>query len=169
MILEAIGFGLAVAFIILGIIGIAIPILPGILLIWMTVLVYASLTDFTSIGYIAFALITIIALISGTADFWLPLLGAKKTGASFRSLILGVVGAIIGTIIGATTVVATLLGTIIGYAAGIIFGEYLKHRDWRLALKASLGGLAGWGVATIFQITAGVVILAIFIINVLTA
>lgn len=169
MILQAIGFGLAVAFIILGIIGVVVPVLPGMLLIWLTVLVYAWATDFTSIGYLALFLVTIIALVTGTADFWLPLLGAKKTGASFRSLLFGVIGAIVGTIIAAPTVVATLLGTIIGYALGIIFGEYLKTKDWRLALKSSLGGLAGWGVATIIQAVAGIVILAIFVINVLIA
>jgi uncharacterized protein YqgC (DUF456 family) len=167
--LQAFAFGLAVAFILIGIIGVIVPVLPGILLIWLTILAYAILERFQSIDWITFTMITLIALAAGTADIWMSLFGSKKGGASILSMVYGIVGAIIGFF--ALGIVAPLVGSlfggILGYSAGVLLGQYQKQRDWNLAIKASLGGLAGWGVATAIQFSAGMFILAIFVWQVL--
>lgn len=167
--LEAILFGLAVAFLLVGIIGVIVPILPGILLIWLTVLAYAIVEGFEAIDWITFAFITLIALIAGTADIWMTLFGAKTGGASFVSMVYGFIGAIIGFfVLGAIApLVGGLFGGILGYSAGVLLGQYQKQRDWNLAIKASLGGLAGWGVATVIQLGGALMIMAIFIWQVL--
>ena len=162
--LSALGFGLAVAFILVGIVGTVVPILPGMLLVWFTVLVYAWRTGFEAVGWPSLIFITIIALVAGLSNIWLPLLGAQKTGAAKRALLLGVIGAIAGTFI----IPIPILGTVIGYAIGVFLGEFMKVRNWRLALKASLGGVAGWGVSTIVEIVGGLLILAIFVVQVLS-
>lgn len=161
MFLEALSFGIAVAFILLGIAGIIVPILPGTILVWLTVLVYAWATSFATLTPTIFVLITLVALVTGSANLWLPLLGAQRSGAAKRALFLGLVGAIIGTFI------VPLVGTIIGYALGILLGEFLKHQDLNLALRASLGGLAGWGVATVVELGGALLILVIFVTAVL--
>lgn len=161
---EAITFGAIAAFIIFGIIGTIIPIIPGTLLIWMGVAVYAWHIDFAVFGWGSFLLISLIALVTGTADLWLPLLGAKEGGASKRALLLGMVGAIAGTFL----IPIPVVGTVAGYVLGLLLGEYQKHGDWELAKKAGLSGLAGWGLATAVQFGGGVLILIIFVIRVLT-
>ncbi len=160
----ALGFGLAVAFIFVGVAGIVVPILPGMLLVWFTVVVYAWRTGFEIIGWPTLTVITIIALVTGLSNIWLPLLGAQKTGAAKRALFLGVIGAIIGTFV----IPIPLLGTVIGYAIGVFLGEFMKQRDWRLALKSSLGGVAGWGISTVVEIVGALLILVIFVVQVLT-
>lgn len=161
MFLEALSFGIAVAFILLGIAGIIVPILPGTILVWLTVLAFAWATNFAILTPAIFALTTLVALVTGSANLWLPMLGAQRSGAAKRALFLGFVGAIIGTF------VIPLVGTIVGYALGIILGEFLKHQDLNLALRASLGGLAGWGVATVVELGGALLILAIFVTAVL--
>jgi uncharacterized protein YqgC (DUF456 family) len=163
LIFESITFGLIVVFIILGIIGIIIPLIPGILLIWLAVLTYVWAYGMETIGWANFIIITLIALVAGTSDLWMSLLGAKKGGASGRSFLFGGIGAIVGSFI------IPLVGTIIGYAVGILLGEYQKRGDWNEALRASVGGVAGWGVATAVQFGAGLIILGIFIWRTLLA
>lgn len=167
--LEALLFGLAVAFLLVGIIGVIVPILPGILLVWLTVLAYAIVEGFDAIDWITFGFITLIALIAGTADIWMTLFGAKRGGASFVSMVYGLIGAIIGFfVLGAVApLIGGLFGGIIGYSAGVLLGQYQKQRDWNLAIKASLGGLAGWGVATVIQLGGALMIVTIFIWQVL--
>ncbi len=150
-------------FIVLGLIGTVIPMIPGTLLMWVAVLIYVLVNGMASIGWLVFIIITLIALATGTADLWMPLLGAKTVGASGRGLVYGTIGAVIGTFI------APLIGTLIGYAGGILLGQYQKSHDWQDALKASLGGLAGWGLATAVQLGGGLLILAIFVIRALTS
>ncbi len=168
-VLQALLFGAAVAFILVGLVGVIVPILPGILLIWLTVLAYAIVEGFSSIDWVTFVTISLIALVTGTADIWMALFGAKSGGASFLSMVYGVIGAIIGFfVLGAIApLVGSLFGGILGYSAGVLLGQYQKQRDWTLALKASLGGLAGWGVATIIQLGGGLLILALFVWQVL--
>ena len=157
LLLESITFGLIIAFIILGIIGIIIPLIPGILLIWLAVVTYVWAYGMESIGWASFIIITLIAVVTGTSDLWMSLLGAKTGGASGRSLLFGVIGAIVGSFI------VPLIGTLVGYAVGILLGEYQKRGNWNEAVRASVGGLAGWGVATVIQLGGGLLILGIFI------
>jgi uncharacterized protein YqgC (DUF456 family) len=161
LLLQSFTFGLIVVFIILGIIGIIVPLLPGIILIYMAVLTYVWAYGMETLGWVSFIIITLIALVTGTSDLWMSLLGAKSGGASGRSLLYGTVGAIVGSFF------APLIGTLIGYAVGLLLGEYQRHGDWAVAWKASAGGLAGWGVATAVQLAGGLIILAIFLWQVL--
>ncbi|MEZ4518799.1 MAG: DUF456 domain-containing protein [Chloroflexota bacterium] len=147
----------------LGIIGIIVPILPGIILIWGGVLFYAVTVDhFTVISPWLFALITLIAIVAGTAEWWLSFFGAKKSGASWKTVLLGVVGAIAGTFF----LPIPVLGTVAGYALGILLGEYLRLRDWQLALKAGIGGIVGWGVGTALQMVGALIMIALFLVAV---
>lgn len=157
------GMTVTIFLFLLGLIGIIVPILPGILLIWGGILFYAVAIDqFTLISPWLFALITLIALVAGTADLWLAAVGAKKTGASWQALLLGVVGAVAGTFL----IPIPLLGTLAGYALGILLGEFLRLRDWRAAWRASLGGIAGWGIGTALQLGGGLILIALFLIAV---
>lgn len=157
LLLESLTFGLAILFIVIGLFGTIVPVLPGTLLVWITIVAYAAVTGMTTVGWGTIVAVTPIALVTGTADFWLPMLGAKKTGAGGWSIVLGIIGGIIGTVI------LPLIGTMIGYGVGILLGEMLRHRDFRLGLKAGLGGMAGWGVATAVQLGGALLMGAIFL------
>ncbi len=162
IVLEAMSFGIAVVFIIIGAVGIIVPILPGMLLVWLTVLAYAWITDFNVITPWIFAILTLVALVTGTANIWMPYFGAKKLGAAKRAIFLGFIGGIIGTFI------MPLVGTMIGYGVGIIIGELLKHRDLEAAIKASIGGVAGWGISTVVELAGALTILVVFVLVVLS-
>lgn len=163
---QSLSFGLAVFFMLVGLVGVVIPMLPGTLLIWLTVLLYAILeraNGFAAIDPLTFIVISLIAIVTGLADLWLPLVGAKASGSSRRALVFGALGALAGTFL----IPIPLLGTVIGYAAGILLGEYHKHRDWDRALRAGAGGVAGWGIATVLQLGGGLLILLLFVWQVL--
>lgn len=167
LLLQAINFGLAVFFILVGIVGVILPILPGTLLIWLTVFffyVVERALGFAAIDPITFAALTVIALVTGTSEFWMPLLGARRTGSSRRSMLTGMIGGVLGTFV----LPIPLVGTIVGYALGVLLGEYHKHRDWERALRVGAGGLAGWGVATVLQVGGGLLILILFVWQVLS-
>jgi uncharacterized protein YqgC (DUF456 family) len=170
VIVEALAFGIAVALIVVGVVGTIIPILPGLFLVWLTVLAYAIIEGFKAIDWFTFVILTLIALVAGTADIWLSALGAKTTGASRRAMFLGFIGSIVGLVLGTfipIPIFGNLIGSVLGYAAGLLLGQYHKHKDWNAAVRASLGGIAGWGVATVFQFGGSVLILVLFVWQVL--
>ncbi|MCP4360456.1 MAG: DUF456 domain-containing protein [Chloroflexi bacterium] len=156
MISEALLFFVILVLMLLGLIGIIVPILPGVFLIWLGVAVYVWQTGFEIISETEFLLISFVILFAGTSDLWLPYFGAKRTGAAKRSYLLSTVGAIVGTFM------LPVIGTIIGFVAGLFLGEYWKHQDTDTAVQVSWGGLKGWGIATLIQFVAGILVIIIF-------
>lgn len=144
---------------IVGFAGMILPLLPGTLLVWGAVFLYGYSDGFTAVSPFSFFVITIIAIVTGTADLWLPLLGAKTVGASWQALLAGIAGALIGTFV----IPIPVIGTIVGYAGGLLLMEYNKQGDWNLAIKTTMGGLAGVGIATAVKLGGGLLILFIFL------
>lgn len=158
---DSLFFGLIVALMLVGLVGVIIPILPGIFMIWLGVAVYVWRDNFETLSIATFLFISFIVIFAGLSDIWLPLFGARKSGAAKRTLFTGLLGAIIGSFI------IPIVGTIVGYAVGVLLGEYHKRRDWDAAWHASKGGLAGWGIATIIQLVSGFLVIFIFVMAVL--
>lgn len=145
----------------IGLIGAVIPIVPGLIVIWAAILAYAAFFDhWQAIHPLIFVLITLIVVVFSTADLWLPMLGAKKTGASGKGMLLGIVGAIVGTFL------LPVVGTIIGYIVGILVAEFMRHREARPALKSSFGALLGWGIGTLLELVGCILVILIFVVRV---
>jgi len=154
---ASIGLGVVILFMLLGLIGSFLPLMPGPLLVWLAALVYAAATDFSVVGPASFAVISLIAVVAVTADIWMSYLGAKALGAGGKTILWGVIGTVLGFL------VLNLFGAVLGYALGILLCERHIHGDWRLALKASVGGLAGWGLATVVQAAGSLLMIIIFV------
>lgn len=158
---ETVSTGFVILLLLLSLVGTLIPIIPGVLLMWLIIFIYALVDGFTAVSTASFIIISLIALITGTSDIWLTLFGTKKGGASVKSMLIGMAGAVVGSFI------FPIIGTIAGYIGGLLLGEYWQHGDWEIAKKAGLGGLAGWGIATVIQFIGGIFILIIFLWQVL--
>lgn len=154
-------FSVTLIIMVLGIIGTAIPLLPGTIVVWLATLGFAVFTDWALLTPFWFVMITVIALITGSADWWLPMLGANLAGGSRWSGLVGSIGGLIGFF------AFNFIGSLVGYALGVISAEYYRLREWRPALRSSLGGLAGVGMANVVQFIGAIMILSLFIWRVL--
>lgn len=143
--------------IIIGLFGIIIPIMPGSLLVFLSIFGYAHLNQWQDPQLATTIALLAIVAVTGTSDIWLPYLGAAKASGSTRASIYGFVGGIIGMFFG------FILGSVVGYAAGVLLGTYQKHGDWEKAFKASFVGVAGQGTAMLVQFAGGAVALYIFV------
>ena len=148
----------------IGVAGTILPILPGTVIVGLAAVGYAWLDGFQTIGIGTTVLLMLVAVVTGTADIWLPLLGAKAGGASIKGMLWGVGGATVGFILGSVIpVLGSLVGAIAGYVGGILYAEYLNHQDWNKAIHASLGGLVGWGVSTLVRLGGALLIMGVFL------
>lgn len=159
-IVFTIGTGVVILAFVVGLLGIILPVIPGLIIIWLASLYYAAVV----VGWGAFSpwvfvLITLIGLAAGTSNIWLSALGAKTTGATWRTLIVGFIGAIAGTFL----LPIPLLGTIVGYAAGLVLSEYVRQGELRPALKSAFGGMVGWGISTLFEFAGGIMMILLVV------
>ncbi len=129
-----------------GLVGIFAPILPGIPIAWLGLFIYAIGTGFERISVvtiIVFAAITALILI---LDALAPVLGAKK----FQASKFGVLGAFIGLIVG--LFVFGFWGIIVGPFLGAFLFEFLAKRKAKSALKAAFGTFIGFIVGALVKV-----------------
>jgi uncharacterized protein YqgC (DUF456 family) len=158
-----------------GLLGVFLPLVPGVGLIWIAALVYAIAEGFATVDPITFTVLTILGAVGITSDIWMSKLGATVGGASFRALLaglgLGIVGGIVGLVLG---IVGTVLGlpflaigiapcAITGAVLGIFFVERHVRDDWREALKATGGWAIGCVLSGVVQFVISTLMILIFV------
>src|SRR4030042_4520078 len=118
-----------------GLIGLIVPVFPGIMVIWLAALGYGVATGFTTLGWVLFTVITIMFITGATIDNVLMGAKAHKEGAAWSSLVLGILAGILGTIF------FPPLGGLIAAPLVLLLLEYLRQRDFKKAF-APVRGLA---------------------------
>ena len=121
-------------FALIGIAGCVLPAIPGPLLSYLALIFLSYSKDwkpFSPTFLIVTAVLTILLMI---LDYVLPVIGAKKYGASKLGLGLSVIGMIIGFIF------LPPFGVFIGAFSGAVAGEMMAGKRGGTALKV------GWGV-----------------------
>jgi uncharacterized protein YqgC (DUF456 family) len=140
---------LASLFILLGIIGSFIPIIPGPLTSWSGLLILSFSSSIT-ISPFFLVLSFIIALFIFIIDNIISILGAKKFGGGKGSVIGSSIGLILGIIF------LGPFGLLFGPFTGAFLGElYMNQDNKKGALKAAIGALLGFitGVSLKFMIS----------------
>jgi len=146
----------ALVLMLIGLLGVILPLVPGIVLVYLAALLYAVIEGFARIGPITLAVLTVLAVVGVTADLWVSSLGAKVGGASVWALLGGLVLGLVGLIF------FSLPGAIVGSVAGVIAVELWRVRDWRKVLKSGGGWLIGWLLSTVVQLSIALIMIAIF-------
>ncbi len=132
-------------FLIAGILGCILPVLPGPPLSYVGLLLlhFTSKYQFTSGFLILWAVITVVVY---AIDYVIPVWGTKKFGGSKR----GVWGSIIGLVIG--FFFFPPFGIIIGPFAGAVIGEITSGKETGAALKSGFGSFVGFLTGTILKL-----------------
>ncbi|MFL7793442.1 MAG: DUF456 family protein [Anaerolineae bacterium] len=174
MVLPMWAFWLALVVMFIGLLGVFLPLVPGVGFIWLVALIYAIAEKFATIDPITFTILTILGALGVTSDIWMSKLGAKLGGASFRALLaglgLGIAGAIIGIALGLVGIFAGIpflqVGAgpiaIICALLGIFLVEWHIRGDWREALKVCGGWVVGCAVSGVVQGGISVLMILIF-------
>jgi uncharacterized protein YqgC (DUF456 family) len=149
---------------VIGLLGVLLPVVPGTGFMWIVILVYAIMERFETIDVFWFIVLTLLGLGGATADIWMSQLGAQVGGASFWSTLWSLVGSLIGGMIGLFFMaVGAVPGMLIGSVAGMLLNEYRERGTWKEAWQATLGFMVGFTLSSIVQLAVGVLMLVIFV------
>lgn len=154
--MEILLFIVAFAFIILGVIGSFLPVLPGPITSWLGLLIL-YLTNGIAVNK-PFLITTFgIALLVWLLDYIIPAMGTKRFGGSKY----GVVGTSLGLIVGLIAPIPG--GNIIGPFLGAFTGELLYINNSERALKAAFGSFIGFLASTFIKFIVAIIYLGFFI------
>lgn len=141
--------GLGIIFMIGGLLGCVLPVIPGppLSYIGLLFLHFTKEFQYSTKFLIIWAIITTVVY---TLDLLIPAWGTKKFGGSKR----GIWGSMIGLLIG--MFLFPPFGLIIGAFLGAVIGELSGGQDSGAALKSGFGSFMGFLAGTLLKlITSG--------------
>ena len=143
-------------FIILGIIGAFLPILPGPITSWVGLLLI-HFTSVISYNWTFIFTTLAVAILVYILDYIIPALGTKKFGGSKY----GIIGTTIGLLVG--IIFLGPFGIIIGPFTGALIGELIHdNENSNRALKAAFGSFMGFLFSTGLKFTVSVIYAGLF-------
>jgi uncharacterized protein len=143
-------------FMLVGLIGLVVPIFPGLLIMWLAALGYGIASGFKTLGIVIFVIISLLALIGSLVDNLFMGAGARKGGASWLSIFVALAAGILGTIL------FPPIGGLIAAPVAVLLLEYYRLRDWTLARQAVFGMAKGWGLSVAARLLIGFMIMGLW-------
>lgn len=139
-----------------GLLGLIVPVLPGLVIIWAAGLVYGLVIGFTTGGWIVFAILSVLMIVGSLIDNFIMGAAAMKKGAPWWStglaLLAGVIAAIFLTPFGGLAVALAVIFLI----------EFYRLRDWRRALDSTKSMAFGCGWSAVVRAAMGAVMIGLY-------
>lgn len=143
-----------------GLVGVVVPALPGLLLIAGAGLAWA-LADPSPLRWAVLLVLGGIAAGATVAAAVVPARRASASGAPRAALAAGAVGMVAGFFL------IPVVGALVGFPAGIFVAEALRLRDTRAARATTAATLRGVGIGIAIQLAAGVAMIGVWLAAVL--
>lgn len=141
-----------------GLVGILVPVLPGLLLIWAAGLVWAW-ADGGGARWAVAAALTVLVVAATVAKYALPARRATASGAPRRTVLLGGVGAVVGFF------VIPVVGLVVGGVGAIYLAEAQRLGDSAAAWRSTRAVLVGVGIGMLVELAAGLAMVALWVVS----
>lgn len=147
------------AAIVVGIVGVIVPGLPGLVLCWAGVLVWAIFGDGGWARWVVFAAVTGVALVGIVVKYAWPGRNLKRTGVPNTTLLAGGALGLVGFF------VVPVVGLIAGFVLGVWLAERVRLGDSRLAWPSTKHALKAAGLSMLVELGAALGIAAIWVVG----
>ncbi len=155
---ELITTSVALTFMLFGLAVLLIPVLPGLVIIWAAALGYGFFTGFNTLGWVMFAMITVLMAGGSFVDNVLMGTSAHKEGAPWWAILLALVAAIAGNF------ALPIVGGVLAALLTLFLVEWARLKDAKKAFTSMKGMLVGCGWAVAIRFIIGMVMIGLWMI-----
>jgi hypothetical protein len=135
--------GITLFFLLVGLAGLLIPIFPGLTIMWLGTVFYATVRltsgQMTSLEWLAFALITILMVVGNVVDNIIISRKMRERAIPWKSILMGYAAGVVGSLL------FTPLVGLLTAPAGLYAAESVRLRSGREAMASTRAWLTGWG------------------------
>lgn len=146
----------AAVLIVVGIVGIVVPVLPGLVLVAAGVAVWA-IPRGDAVGWTVLGVAVAILIAGSVAKYLLPGRRLREAGVPGRTLVLGAVLGIVGFF------VVPIIGLVLGFVLGVYLGEMARLKDRRAAWASTRKALAAVGVSMLIELVTGLLAAGVWV------
>ena len=131
-----------------GLVGVVVPLLPGLLLIW-TAGVYWVWADGGGGRWAVAGLLTVLLAAGSVAKYVVPARSAAGAGAPRRTLVLGALGALAGFFL------IPVAGLLVGGVGAVFLAELQRLGAAAPAWRSTRAVLVGLGIGMLVELATG--------------
>jgi uncharacterized protein len=148
---DATGLVLVGVAILAGLVGVLLPVVPGLLLCWGAVLVWA-LVERTAAAWTVLALSSLLLATSQVVKYLVPGRRLRSAGVPWGSVAAGGVLAVVGFF------AIPVVGALAGFVGGVYGAERLRLRTHAAAWPSTVKALQAVGLSVLIELVAGLLI-----------
>jgi uncharacterized protein len=145
--------------ILVGLVGIVVPILPGTILILGAVLVW-TVNEGSGTAWTVFAVVTTLLVLGAAVKYVVPARGLSASGVPNRTILLGGVLGIVGFFI------VPVIGLLLGFVLGVYLAE-TRRVGRNLAWPSTVAALKAAGLAVLIELVAALLATGVWLSAVL--
>ncbi|KQU04348.1 hypothetical protein ASG56_13340 [Rhodococcus sp. Leaf7] len=146
--------------ILIGLIGIVVPVLPGVILIFAAIGVWAFVVG-TASAWTVFGIATALLVASGVVKYLWPGRRLKTAGVPTRSIVLGGVVGIVGFF------VVPVVGLFLGFPLGVYLAELPRARTSGSAWQSTVHATKAVGLSILVELFGGLLAAGVWVVAVL--
>jgi len=139
-----------------GLFSLVTQIIPGLIIIWLSALVYGVVTDFDWVSIIIFIVMTGLMIFGSLVDEILMGARAHKSGASWLTIVLAILAGVLGSI------QFPPFGGLIAALMVLFALESMRLKDWRKAFSSTKEMAVGCGYAFFARFGIGIVMILLW-------
>jgi uncharacterized protein YqgC (DUF456 family) len=151
---------LLVALVILvGLVGIVVPLLPGSILILGAVLVW-TVVEGSGAAWMVFALVATLLVVGAVVKYVIPGRGLRSSGVPTRSIMVGGILGIAGFF------VVPVVGLVIGFLLGVYLSE-TRRVGRNLAWPSTVAAVKAVGLSVLVELVAALFATGVWVVGAL--
>ena len=143
-----------------GLLGLAIPVFPGLTVMWLATLAYAVIQgisgNMTWVGWLLFALITLLMVGGNILDNVIIAKHMRDRDVPWSSILLSFAAGII------VSLFLTPLAGIVASPLGLFLAEWRRIKDKQAAFANTRSWMTGWGWSVLARFGVGVVMILLW-------
>ncbi len=159
--MEALVLLLAFLLLLVGLVGVLVPVLPGLVIVWAAGVASVLWQGTDTTGWLVawwltglFALATLITVV-------LPTRRGRELGATSTSFASGLLGAVAGFF------VLPVAGFLIGFVVGLTVGERVRLGEWEAARASTFAVLRAYGLGVLLELLLGLTMVGSWLVAVI--
>ena len=153
------GLVLVAVAIAVGLAGILVPLLPGTLLVWAAIAVWAYI-EHTTVSWVVLGVATVVLGAGILVKYLWPARRMRAADVNGRTLAAGAVLGVIGFF------VIPVAGLLVGFVAGVYLAELAQRRDQRRAWASTVHAVKGVALSVGVELLAALLAAAAWVVGV---
>ena len=142
-----------------GLVGVLVPLLPGTLLVYAAIAVWAVFEQNT-VGWVVLGVVTAVLGASLLVKYLWPVKRMRAADISPATLAAGAVAGVIGFF------VIPVLGLLVGFVLGVYLAELVHRRDQRRAWASTVHAVKGAALSVGVELAGGLLATAAWVVGV---